>query len=313
MIVCCALTLLLTAGGTMGGVFYLTERQNGRAAQALADAVALGGLQRANIVLFEGGRTDYFGIHSECEKIDPETGMADILFRVRPSVYSLTDFTPSLFLNGQRISIAWNDDESLLTARAAFPLGEAVTECRIVVEDKQGNYYQQEFPDLSIGTNAFAPAHWVFQDNLPEPNPRRVEGNTFYWNGSYLVAEEELPFGSKLASARVYAYDTAAGKEVFSYDFKKGDGELAHKVSLTPEKTNLLLYGEIIGQEGIKYRYFLGEVLWSYKVDAFILRYSSDGLPEHYYRMPGNDSGLNGKYNLHVTFLNGTTRGLRTF
>ena len=168
--------------------------------------------------------------------------------------------------------------------------------------------YQKEFPGTEFGFGIFTPAHWVFQDNATRSDSKRVEGNTFHWKGSYLIAEGELPFGSKLASARVYVYDVIADKEVFSYDFDHGDGELDCSIHLTPGKTRLRLYGEVIGQEGMQYRYFLGEVLQPYEQDYFYFRYPSNGIPE-----PMNYSEVGESYSLHATFLNQTTVGLKTY
>lgn len=312
VIVCCALTALLT----VGGVFCLTQRQNERAAQALISAVNEQFAQYREWA-YEA-ETDYCIYSKNYAGIDPETREVDILFWIMPSKYT-RDSIHRLYFNGKCVDTAWDDDEELLIARVKLPFGKLIEECRVVAEDDKGYVYQQSLL-YDLPQNGFLEGYdsgyHVFAENSLHPNQRKVEGNTFYWSGSYRIEEGNLPFGSKAACARVYALDLSAGREVFSYAFKDGEGTFDRSVRLTPGKTYLRLYGEVTGQEGMKYRYFLGEVLQAngseyegYNGEAppgkgeFYVHYDPRGVPRPW----EGDVGEN--YNMHLIFPDQTMLG----
>lgn len=79
----------------------------------------------------------------------------------------------------------------------------------------------------------------------------------FHLNETLKLDKEQLPFGDKLVSARVYAVQD--GKELFSQAMQSGVLALDHTVDM-PVGMPVELYGEVVGKSGLTYRYSLYEL-----------------------------------------------------
>jgi hypothetical protein len=76
-----------------------------------------------------------------------------------------------------------------------------------------------------------------------------------------------------------------------------------------PGETRLRLYGEVTGEEGMRYRYFLGEILQpTYGGGDFCFSYPEGGIP-----MPFYYSNADETLNLYAIFPDNTILGLETY
>ena len=251
---------------------------------------------------------------------DPESKQVTVKLWVRPNLYAPEDYTAWLFYNGERHDALWDDEIKALVAEPfARPAGETVKECRIVVESPDGRFsYQQSFL-AAYGYDDYGyyrPSDTYRQiDNVTGLTAHRndvftgegnmnAEGNTFRWRITYTLEQDSLPFGGKLASARVYAVDKETGEELFSQNIQGNKTSVDRSFRLTFGKSGLLLFGEAACEDGMRYRYYLGQVYEEYYHD----RYGEESGP-YFYFSGGNPPDV---YFIHALFPDGSMVGLNT-
>jgi len=251
----------------------------------------------------------WFHLKGRITEIDPKSKRVTLkLWFEFDGTYDPQEYDAWLFYNGVRHDAVWDDEMKMLAVEPfRRPAGEQVEECRIVVERASGGYiYQQLF--LEDGSC------WRIDDIIcTMQQPRDVfsgegtpkaDSNAFHWRTIYMVKRYNMPFDSKLESARVYAADKETGKELFSQDLQDGKTSVNRSFKLTSGKSDMLLFGEVTCEDGMRYRYYLGQVQENYYYD----RYGENEGPYFYFDRgsPPDD------YFLHALFPDGTMIGLCT-
>lgn len=286
--VCVVLILCLV---TLFFTLHLAKRQSSEASKALKDAVV------QEIDAFretQWSQWDWWKLTSDMyleagySRIDPVTKEAEVWFEILPLVFFKEYSTPTLFFNGERIALTWDEKKALLTARANYTYGTKIKECRAVIDIAGKASYQQSFlqSDREIGDYTGVAIEYALQQ-FPYPifdsgsGSRYVkEGRAFVWDEDSWLGGD-LPFGGEAVSARVYAVNARTGKELFSEEMDEDKRIVVkHTVPLKPGETLLNLYGEAIDKEGIRYLCNLGNVSWEYDEDDHLepFLYSDDAI-----------------------------------
>jgi len=188
----------------------------------------------------------FCSVEKEIQAPNLETFTAQFIVTVLPCEFTQST-TATLFAAGRSVAMKMKD--GIFTGRIDIPLDQQGGEYRILLRDG-GQYRSQVFPFEMAGYNpgwmVFGMENYSMNSSVPPASYTLEQG---------LVLDETLlPFGEKAVSARIYALE--GGKEIFSEPLQDAQIKVSHAFELKVD-VPVSLYGEVMGQSGLTYRYRL--------------------------------------------------------